>query len=204
MLSNDTAPGKIRSARTGVCFGCIALFLAGCSMTGPKLTAPTEAYRRALEETDHGGTSPLTPEQRDEAIARVMALFEDYSEENLRRNIREVYAENLFFRDGFKEFSQVGPLEDYMIHSTEPLRTCTFDFEPAVVSGQDVFLRWTMNLNLKRDKVTEVDRAIGMSHLRFDAQGKVVFQQDYWDPTDVLYRRIPVANWLIGKVKARL
>ena len=84
------------------------------------------------------------------------------------------------------------------------MRECTFDFESPVIDGEDVYLRWTMNVNLKRDKPDRVDRAIGMSHLRFNDEGKVIFQQDYWDPTDVLYRRIPVANWLIGKVKERL
>jgi hypothetical protein len=31
-----------------------------------------------------------------------------------------------------------------------------------------------------------------------------MFQQDYWDPSDVLYSRIPIAGWMINKVKSGL
>jgi hypothetical protein len=91
-----------------------------------------------------------------------------------------------------------------MLRSTEPLRRCWFDFEPPIRHGSDYYLRWTMNVNLKSEPEDQVAQALGMSHLRFDAKGKVIFQQDYWDPTDVLYSRIPLAGWLIRKVKQRL
>jgi hypothetical protein len=58
-----------------------------------------------------------------------------------------------------------------------------------------------MVVNLKRDKPEQIERSMGMSHMRLNTEGKVVFHQDYWDPTDVIYTRIPVANWLIKKVK---
>ena len=67
-----------------------------------------------------------------------------------------------------------------------------------------MYLRWTMNVSLNRDPEDRMDSALGMSHIRFNPDGKIVFQQDYWDPTDILYSRIPVANWLIKKVKERL
>jgi hypothetical protein len=40
--------------------------------------------------------------------------------------------------------------------------------------------------------------------MRFNADGKVIFHQDYWDPTDIVYRRIPIAKQLIAFVKGRM
>ncbi|MDA0578057.1 MAG: hypothetical protein O3B24_08160 [Verrucomicrobia bacterium] len=61
-----------------------------------------------------------------------------------------------------------------------------------------------MEVNLRRDPPERVSRVMGMSHMRFNAEGRIVIQQDSWAPSDVLYCRIPVAGWLINKVKAGL
>lgn len=170
----------------------------GCSTSRyPRLTEPNEAYRRAVGPED---VSPAHPAP----IRPLIELFEDYSRENLAPRIREVYAETLYFRDGFKEFTEIDGLEAYLLRGTEPLRTCTFVFPSVVEQDGDYYLRWVMRVNLKRDPPDRFEEVIGMSHVRLDEAGKVVFQQDYWDPSDVLYRRIPVAGWMVHKIKDRL
>ena len=173
--------------------------VSGCSTTYPKLTQPDEEYRKALQET-----SLERPEDPDLALQAVMDLFSNFSEQNLKNNVRNVYAEHLYFRDGFKKLNHLHELESYLVHSSEPLRSCRFSFYAPVRSPPDYYLRWAMEVNLKRDKPEQIDEVIGLSHLRFNREGKVVFQQDYWDPTDVLYRRIPIANRLIGLVRSKL
>jgi hypothetical protein len=182
------------------------LAMMGCSTNTPRLTEPNAAYVQALERTDpakHPGPEPGSKAEQ-EAIDRVIKLFEIFSEENIRSRIRGVYAEDVYFRDGFKEFSNLEDIERYMIHSTKPVRDCTFDFPQVVSDRGEHYLRWIMNVNLNRDPEDRYDRVIGMSHIRFNEEGKVIFQQDYWDPTDLLYRRIPIANGLIQKVRSRL
>ena len=173
--------------------------VSGCSTTYPRLTQPDDEYRKALQ-----ATSQERPDDPDLALQAVIDLFSDFSEQNLRNNVQNVYAEHLYFRDGFKKFNHVHELEPYLVHSTKPLRSCTFFFDDPVRSPPDYYLRWTMEVNLKRDKPEQLDEVIGLSHLRFNRHGKVVFQQDYWDPTDILYRRIPIANRLIALVRSKL
>jgi hypothetical protein len=43
-----------------------------------------------------------------------------------------------------------------------------------------------------------------MSHIRYNSEGKVIFHQDYWDPTDIVYRRIPIAKQLISYTKGKM
>ena len=45
---------------------------------------------------------------------------------------------------------------------------------------------------------------MGMTRMRFNSEGQVIFHQDYWDPTDIVYVRIPVAKQLISYVKGKL
>jgi hypothetical protein len=170
--------------------------LIGCSTANyPRLTEPNAAYLEAVADT------PSTP---PEAVQPLIDLFADYSKANVSARVRDVYAESLYFRDGFKEFTEIDGLEEYLVHGTEPLRSCVFEFPSVIEDNGDYYLRWVMKANLKRDKEDRVEEVIGLSHVRLNAEGKVVFQQDYWDPSDVLYRRIPVAGWMIHKIKSKL
>jgi hypothetical protein len=180
---------------------------SGCATRKPALTAPGDAYRRALQQTAASADriDPLAAGESERmALANLMAMFEDFSKTNVTRLVRSVYDEDVYLRDGFKELQGLDNVAPYMIRSTEPLRHCTFTFEDVARHDTEYYLRWVMEVNMLRDPPERVSRVIGMSHVRFNAAGKVIFQQDYWDPSDVLYARIPVAGWLINKVKERL
>ena len=50
----------------------------------------------------------------------------------------------------------------------------------------------------------EVIRTIGMTQIRFNAEGKVVLHQDYWDSAAGFFEHLPVTNQMINTVKKRL
>ena len=181
---------------------------AGCGHTGAGggITAPGARYREALTETAPSNPPALPPgsDAEREAVGRVVAMFADFSLSNVTARVRDVYAEDAYLRDGFKELRGLAAIAPYMIRSTEPLRHCAFAFEPFITRDGDYYLRWVMTTNLRRDPPERVTQVIGMSHIRFNRAGRVIFHQDYWDPSDVLYSRIPIAGWLIHKVKAGL
>jgi hypothetical protein len=65
-------------------------------------------------------------------------------------------------------------------------------------------VRWSMMIRFKKLKRAVDTWSIGMSHLRFDAQGRVVYQQDYWNAADGLYQHIPLLGTAIAAIKRRL
>ena len=69
-------------------------------------------------------------------------------------------------------------------------------------SGDDYYARWTMHLVSKAAKDKPID-ALGISHVRYNSEGMVVFQQDYWD-TSVMLDRLPVVGFWTRLVKRRL
>ena len=177
----------------------LLLGLAGCRAPAPNLSQETPSYKSALSES-----ATLAHPPTPEAILRVEHLFQNYTPEELEKRVPEVYAQTVWFRDGFREINGLDALRTYLDHSASTLRDSRFDFAPAMISGNEAVLRWTMHLNLNRDPEDRWSRTIGLSHIRFDAEGKVLFQQDYWDPTDMLYYRIPVAKTLIHQVRKKL
>lgn len=51
---------------------------------------------------------------------------------------------------------------------------------------------------LGRDKAQVIR---GVSHLRFNAEGKVVRHRDYWDAAEELYATLPGIGWLMRRLK---
>jgi hypothetical protein len=52
-----------------------------------------------------------------------------------------------------------------------------------------------MMLTIKHDKDNPIE-VIGMSHVRFAPDGKIIFHTDYWD-TSVIFERAPVIGSII-------
>lgn len=176
---------------------------AGCSSTGEFVTAPTPDYQNALEETSGVTLNPGSPEEQA-ALERLKTMFNEYTPDQLRKNIPEVYAEEFFFRDGFKTKTRREELVDYMAESTESITSCQFDFAEPIIQDGNYYLRWTMHLDFKKSSKKAASSVLGMSHIRFNKDGKVVFHQDYWDPSDIIYKRIPVMGWIVRQIRKRI
>lgn len=169
-------------------------------------TEPDPGYLAALAATSRPGNPgvPAGSAMETAAIAAVTNLFTNYTADALRVNIRKVYADEVYFRDAFRQFGRAEEIETYMLKGLEPVRSCTFEFEKVAAAGGDYYLPWTMVVSFQSDPAGVVNRTMGVSRMRFNAEGRVVFHQDYWDPTDLVWSRIPVASPLIRWVKGRL
>ena len=144
------------------------------------------------------------PKSRDEGIERWKQLLADFSVENLKGKVGSVYADETFFNDTLKTLRSAEAIEEYLIETAEMLKYGCVSYDDVAISGDDVYVRWTMvyrskTLSKKQDIVT-----IGMSHLRFDEAGKVVLHQDFWDSTRGIFEHVPLIGNGIRAVKKRL
>ena len=186
----------------------LCFVLAGCA-SHHKMhtqTVPDANYLAALERTDPAKFD--LPAEGSDAEARMLSavedLFTNYTAEYLGANVTKVYAEEVYFRDAFRQFDSPEAIRDYLLHGLAPLNDCEFIFNKVVRSGGDFYIDWTMRLDFVKTPEGTWEESIGMTRMRFNSEGKVIFHQDYWDPTDIVYRRIPVARGLIAFVKKRL
>lgn len=162
-------------------------------------------YLETLKEMQSDG-STVTPESVEEAngLKRFENLFSDFSEANIREHVRDVYAENVYFNDTLKEVRGIDELENYLIESATAVESCHVDIEDVASNNGNYYVRWVMAIRFKRLARGETTRSIGISHLRFDDDGKIVLHQDYWDAASGLFEHIPLIGWGIRKVKARV
>ena len=179
-----------------------AVALAGCTAAQP--ADPLGTYRKALAATDPSISASPEPDSvaESEAVNRFVDFYKVFSAEAIRAKVRNVYADGAYFRDPFHEVTGIAAIERYFVNSTDGVEECTFDIQDVAGFHGNYYVRWVMHLKTKRDPKSPI-QAVGVTHVRFDDKGKVIFHQDYWDG-GIVYERIPVVGWLIGKVKGRI
>lgn len=164
------------------------------------------SYEEALERTDPAryGTVEKGSAREQEATNRVVDFFSVLSEENIRAKVRHVYADDAYLNDTLKEVNGIDAIEAYLIESARAVEECTVRFTDVAESAGNYYFRWMMNIRFKNLKKGRVCRSIGMSHIRFNEDGKVVLHQDYWDSASGLFEHVPIVGSLIRTVRAGL
>lgn len=188
----------------------ILILSIGCTTPTSKMThtqtVPDQTYQAALAWTDPSLYDLPEPGSEAEAImlAGVESLFNNYSEDYLTEHVTQVYAPKVYFRDAFKRFETSEAIRDYFLHGLGVLDAVEFKFRRIIRSGDEFYIDWVMRLDFKKTPPGTWEESLGMTHMRFNSEGQVIFHQDYWDPTDVVYQRIPVAKQLINFVKQKM
>ena len=81
----------------------------------------------------------------------------------------------------------------------------TATFQDVTRSGDGLYyFRWVMDMRLKKVARGKTLRSPGISVVRFDAQGRVLIHQDYWDSSTGFFEHVPVVGWGSRAIKARL
>lgn len=172
--------------------------LSGC--TGGK-PMTLENYYRELAATDPAKAALVKPGSAEEKAG--IEAFRDYykvfAADVIRRGTKNLYAKDAFFKDGYKEVKGVEAIEAYFLATTEAVVSCTFDITDVSVHEGNYYFRWVMKLTIQRDRDNPMEQ-VGMSHVRFGPDGKVVFHTDYWD-TSIVFERAPVIGYIIRWAK---
>lgn len=166
--------------------------------------------RDSLTELDrirgvHTATfAPGSDGERD-ALARFAAFFEAFASDRIDRQFDQTYADDVFFNDGLKTLRGAAALKPYLRESAHAVEDCRVAVEDTTRTAHGEYLvRWRMMIRFKRFKRGVETWSIGISHVRFAADGRVAYQQDYWNAADGLYEHVPLLGALIRALKRRL
>jgi outer membrane murein-binding lipoprotein Lpp len=176
--------------------------IAGCA-SKPKQD-PLVFTTNALAATDAAKTK-LTGQTEKEAISYFETFSGDISASNITNNLSKVYAANIYFRDPFKEIHGLPDFQTYLLRDSASVSQYTIDWQDVGCSDGDYYFRWVMTVKLKRDgKHKPASQTCGISEIRFGADGKVIYEQDYFDAGSFLYERLPILGGEIRFIKKRL
>ena len=135
---------------------------------------------------------------------RFSKLFSSLTDERVGNLVHEVYADDAYLNDTLKEVRGVEAIREYLIESGKAVRSCQVEINDLAQSQVDCYVRWTMEIRFKKLEKGRVCSSQGISHLRFNQDGRIIYHQDYWDSAGALFEHIPVLGLLIRQVKKRL
>lgn len=200
-MRNEPKPGPLGFAALAA-----ALVLTACA-TVPR--GASEANWReylALADELRAAGAPLAAGSDEErrAVERFEELLSDFKAPGFASGVRQVYAEDAFFNDTLKTLRGVAEVEEHLRKTAAALDVGTVEFVDLTSEEGDYFFRWVMTTRSARLAKGEETLSVGMSHVRFDGEGKVVLHQDFWDSTGGLFEHVKGLGWLLRRVKAGL
>jgi steroid Delta-isomerase len=139
----------------------------------------------------------------DPRVARLIDFYHLLTRESLA-HMPEFYADNAYFKDPFNEVSTLAEIQKIFDGMFSHLRDSKFIINESIVQDDGVVLVWDFTFRIKRFKPGIQQRIRGVSHIRFDAQGKVNYHRDYWDAAEELYEKLPLIGGLMRFLKQRM
>lgn len=136
--------------------------------------------------------------------AKFLTLFENFKSGATEEIIRKTYADSFYFNDTFRVLYEIEDLVSYMTETAENVKTTTVDILDTAYSGTDYYVRWEMIMAVDVKGEELYSRSIGMTQLRFNDEGKIIFHQDFWDSTEGFFQHLPYIGYMIRKIKSKL
>ena len=190
---------------------CRELFAAAPSaLIFPSPGNGSNARMETLEQLDairrrHPAPAPAESPAEREALAAFGSFFSSFAPDRVERLLARTYADDVYFNDTLKSLHGIEALGHYLRESAAAVADCRVNILEITRSEHDEHLiRWIMMIRFKRFKRGVDTWTVGMSHLRFNAEGRVVYHQDYWNAAEGLYRHIPLLGGAIAAIQRRL
>lgn len=114
------------------------------------------------------------------------------------------YAKEVYFKDPFNEVTGIDRLQNIFAHMFEQLAEPRFVVLEQLATPAGAMLAWELHYRPRGWGGGRAQRIRGVSHLRFDAHGKVAYHRDYWDAAEELYQKLPLLGTLMRALRARL
>ena len=137
--------------------------------------------------------------QQADQLARLVAFYEHLSVENLAQ-LGAVYAPQARFKDPFNEVEGHAAILAIFEHMFVQVDAPRFIVLDSMGQGEQAFLTWEFRFRMKR-WLTGEQCIRGATHVRFDAQGRVLSHRDYWDVAEELYEKLPLLGSFMRMLK---
>lgn len=160
---------------------------------------------RELDALRHHPAPAAGSDTEQKALAAFAGFFSSFAPDRIETLLADTYADDVYFNDTLKSVRGIEALRHYLKDSAGAVEDCRVEIHETTRTAHDEHLvRWTMMIRFKRFQRGVDTYSIGMSHLRFNAQGRVVYHQDYWNAADGLYQHVPLLGAAIRAIQRRL
>lgn len=136
-------------------------------------------------------------------LEALIRFYHDLSIESVAR-FPEFYAEDAWFKDPFNEVRGIQAIQHIFTHMFRQVAEPRFIVTEQVVGEGSVMLVWEFYFRVRLWGRGQAQVMRGVSHLRFNAEGKVCYHRDYWDTGEELYMKLPGLGTLMRGLRRAL
>ena len=177
----------------------VALSTTACAgRSGSENPSYPAAYREALIETEQSARV------RNEDLELFIKFLESIGTPGSAKAASELYSENIHFSDALILTKDKQVIVKHFSDLEAAGNQVEVTMHQKLISGNDVFLVWSMEARFTPIRREMISDSLGVTHLRFDEDGKVILHQDFWDSTEGFFRHIPVLGSVVNSVKRRV
>lgn len=127
---------------------------------------------------------------------RFTSFLENFSEAQLNQ-LSDIYSDEIDFKDPLNEAQGIAHFLAVEQDTVKQLKEIRFEIVSSKGDESECFVSWVMNYRF-RFWQRQIE---GASHVKFDAQGRVNFQRDYWDASLPVYGEFPPLGWIMKLIK---
>lgn len=130
------------------------------------------------------------------SLDALIRFYQELSPEGVER-FAEFYSADAYFKDPFNEVRGIPAIQRIFRHMFGQVAEPRFVITERVADPGGAMLVWEFSYRVRQWGKGETQVMRGVSHLRFDAEGKVEYHRDYWDTAEELYMKLPALGWLM-------
>jgi hypothetical protein len=124
--------------------------------------------------------------------------------DQVRQSVGQVYAPGAWLYDTLVLHHGIDEIRPYFIRTAERAAGVRVEVLDILRSGNDFYLKWSMDIDWSAFKKGKTTRSFGMSHLRFNDAGQVIMHYDFWDSTNGFFEHIPLLGAAIKWIKRKV
>lgn len=182
---------------------CIGVFImAGCS-TPKTMNEQAITYKDQLAKHSAKAVE-LSGDKEKQALETFTTFLKSIGSANyVRQEIANAYAEDSYLNDTLKSLYGREEIKQHFLGTADTMTTYSVEIDDTVKSGKGYYIRWTMKFSAPKLAGGKTIETIGMSHVLFDLEGKVLVHQDFWDSSSGIFEHITILGGGIRFVKGR-
>ncbi|MBG09276.1 MAG: hypothetical protein CME68_10990 [Halobacteriovoraceae bacterium] len=154
---------------------------------------------KSLKESEVNSISLIdNKEAVRDTVNLFLKVFKVYSKELFKLETENLYAKDAFLNDRIQSIKGASKIKRYFLNTFIKLKKAKFNILDVVYGDRDAYVRWEMVLYTKGGN--KPLKNLGMSQLRFNTEGKIIYHQDHWDYSEIL-QQMPLIRHLMNAMK---
>jgi len=186
------------------------VLVAGLAGACARPDVPTAAELNRAYDEALAQSAPLAvdysanPQAQQAVLDRLAEYFASMTPASVREHTARIYAPDAVLYDNLAVVTGVAAIEEYFVKATTEADGLKVEFRQISNSGYDYYIRWEMAIESEALSPDAPIVSYGVTHFRFDDNGRVLLHRDFWDASTGLYEYLPWVGALLERLRAAL